>query len=155
MTKLYNRRAFGEISESIFNIAKREKQKLSVIMVDIDNFKKINDTYGHKMGDRVIILLSEKLTELSRESDIVCRFGGEEFIILLPYTDSKGGYFIAQKIKSVVEESNIKDSVQGEVRFTISLGVTEIIFEKDETIEAVIKRADDALYESKRSGKIV
>lgn len=152
MTHLYNRRAFSQISESLFTIAKRDNQKLSVVMLDIDNFKNINDTYGHKTGDSVIIMLSEQLQELSRESDIICRYGGEEFIMLLPNTDSKGGYFIAQKIRSEVEKLKI-DTPHGQLKFTISMGISEIRVEKDESIEAVIKRADDALYESKRSGK--
>ena len=143
LTKLYNRRAFGEISESIFHLAKREKEKFSIVMLDIDDFKKINDTYGHKAGDDVLVILSNTLKEMSRESDVVCRYGGEEFILLLPKTDVKGAYFIAQKIKKAVEK----------LHFTVSLGVSEVDLEHDKDIEAVIKRADDALYESKRSGK--
>ena len=143
LTKLYNRRAFGEISESIFHLAKREKEKFSIVMLDIDDFKKVNDTYGHKAGDDVLVNLSNTLKEMSRESDIVCRYGGEEFILLLPKTDVKGAYFIAQKIKKAVEK----------LHFTVSLGVSEVDLEHDKNIEAVIKRADDALYESKRNGK--
>jgi len=143
LTKLYNRRAFGEISESLFHLAKRENEKFSIVILDIDDFKKINDTYGHKAGDDVLVILSNTLKEMSRESDVVCRYGGEEFILLLPKTDVKGAYFIAQKIKNAVEK----------LHFTVSLGVSEVNLENDTDVETVIKRADDALYESKRNGK--
>jgi len=153
MTKLYNRRYFSQISESLFNIAKRDKESISIIMLDIDDFKYINDTYGHKIGDDVIISLSETLQSISRKSDIVCRFGGEEFIILLPKTEVKGAYFIAQKIKTAAESLVINTDDSKKVRFTVSLGVSGIKLDEDKNIEASIKRADDALYESKRSGK--
>ena len=87
MTKLYNRRYFTEVSGHIFDLSKREGKDLSLIMLDIDHFKKINDTYGHKIGDSVIIALADIMQEQTRQSDIVCRFGGEEFLILLPDTN--------------------------------------------------------------------
>ncbi|WP_297442171.1 diguanylate cyclase [Sulfurimonas sp.] len=149
LTKLYNRRYFTQISEKILNLAKRNKEALSVMMLDIDDFKKINDTFGHKVGDDVLVSLAKTLKEESRKSDIICRFGGEEFILLLPNTDIKGAYVIAQKIRKKIHELRVNH----DVKFTVSIGVSEVDLAKEETIEQSIKRADDALYEAKRSGK--
>ena len=153
LTKLYNRRAFEDISEPIFHLARREKEKFSIVMLDIDDFKKVNDTYGHKVGDDVLVSLSQTLIDLSRESDVVCRYGGEEFILLLPKTDAKGAFFIAQKIRKTVAALRISCDSNKNVHFTVSFGVSEVDLEEDKDIEVVIKRADDALYESKRKGK--
>jgi len=149
LTDLYNRRYFTKISESIFHLAKRNHSKFSILMLDIDNFKRINDTYGHKVGDDVIVALSNVLQQHSRSSDIVCRFGGEEFILLLPDTDKEGAFVIAQKIRKLVEELKVADGIS----FRVSIGVSELDIENDRTIEDVIKRADDALYSAKNSGK--
>jgi diguanylate cyclase (GGDEF)-like protein len=153
MTKLYNRRYFSQISKNFLSLAKREKTKLSLMMIDVDNFKNTNDTYGHKAGDNVLISLSSTLVKLSRKSDIVCRFGGEEFIILLPKTDAKGAFVIAQKIRQNIEKLNIKTDDAKYINSTVSIGLSEIDTDKDKTIEPSIKRADEALYEAKRDGK--
>jgi len=149
LTDLYNRRYFTKISENIFNLAKRNSSKFSILMLDIDNFKNINDTYGHKIGDDVIVALANILKQHSRSSDIVCRFGGEEFILLLPDTNKEGAFVIAQKIRRLVEELKIIKRIS----FTVSVGVSELDLENDKNIEDVIKRADDALYAAKNSGK--
>jgi diguanylate cyclase (GGDEF)-like protein/PAS domain S-box-containing protein len=153
LTKLYNRRSFSEMASHLFNLAKRDKESISLVMVDIDNFKNINDTYGHKIGDDVIILVSSILLTMSRESDIVARFGGEEFLMLLPKTDIQGAVTIAEKIRAKIEESSLSIDKDKEIKFTISLGVSEVFIKNETDIEAGIKRADDALYKAKRNGK--
>ena len=90
LTGLYNRRYFTEVSKHILDLAKRENKPLSVVMIDIDNFKNINDTYGHQVGDKALVSLSKRLMKCQRKSDIICRYGGEEFVILFPNTSLDG-----------------------------------------------------------------
>ncbi len=157
MTKLYNRRYFANISEHILGLAKRESSDLSIIMLDIDFFKQINDNYGHKVGDEVILHITSTLQKLSRKSDVICRFGGEEFIILLPETHLEGAIIIAEKIRSFVERSYIKikpsNASSSQLQFTVSIGISEVNLEQDNGIEASIQRADKALYKAKRMGR--
>ncbi len=153
MTKLYNRRYFTEMSESLLDLAKRNKTDTAIIMLDIDKFKNVNDIYGHKVGDDVIVSLSLILREQSRKSDIVSRWGGEEFVILLPETNVDGALVIAEKIRKVTEDSRIKLENKQELKFTISLGISKFYHETDTNIEASINRADEALYEAKESGR--
>ncbi|MEA1920328.1 MAG: diguanylate cyclase [Campylobacterota bacterium] len=152
MTKLYNRRYFSKASENMLDLAKREKKELALIMVDIDRFKNINDTYGHDTGDDVIIAFADMLHQMQRESDIICRFGGEEFVILMPETDSDGASVVAHKIKE--KTHNIAIEIQNKsLSFTVSSGVSSIKVHDEKTIQAALKRADEALYEAKQNGR--
>jgi len=152
MTKLYNRRYFSDVSQKIAELSLRNNKHLSIVMLDIDNFKNINDTYGHHIGDEVIITLADTLKKYSRQSDIVCRFGGEEFLILLPETDLEGSYVIAEKIRSSVAKIAFSVANEETLSFTISAGVSE--FTKEQTnLEECINNADEALYEAKESGR--
>ena len=153
MTKLYNRRYFSEISENILELAKRGDKNLSIMMLDIDKFKDVNDTYGHHVGDNVIIALADLLKEFSRSSDIACRFGGEEFILLLPETSSEGAYLIAEKLRKKVEEFSVILADNSFLKFTVSIGVAEVEIHEDSAIERSIQRADTALYKAKESGR--
>ena len=153
MTTLYNRRYFAEISKSIVALSKRKKENLSIIMIDIDKFKNVNDTYGHQFGDDVIISLSRILIESQRKSDIICRYGGEEFIILLPYTALDATAVVAEKIRILVESSRMTLPSNERFKFTISLGVAQVDIEKETNINDALKRADDGLYQAKNSGR--
>ncbi|UPT76789.1 diguanylate cyclase [Sulfurovum sp. XGS-02] len=153
MTKLYNRRYFSEISEDIFNMNQRTNNEISLIMFDIDDFKSVNDTYGHHIGDKVIIGVANILLEHTRKSDIVCRFGGEEYIILLPDTDLESSMQIAQNIWELVEKMVITYDQERQLQVTISVGVSMVDLVADNNIEVAINKADNALYEAKRSGK--
>jgi len=159
LTKLYNRRYFYNISQKILNLSKRDKTALSILMLDIDLFKNVNDNYGHQVGDEVIILLSKKLQELSRDSDVVCRYGGEEFVILLPHTHLNGAVMLAEKLRQEVENLsvrlNLSDEKEGNraLKFTVSIGVTQIDAKHDSSIKTSIERADRALYEAKEKGR--
>jgi len=153
MTKLYNRRYFMEVSDSLLLLAKREARAISLMMLDIDKFKNINDIYGHKIGDEVIIKLSQLLQENSRKSDIVCRWGGEEFIILLPNTEIEGATTIAQKIREVVDSLSIPIKEEEAIHFSVSIGVSQFDSNSEINLEATINRADEALYEAKNSGR--
>jgi len=155
LTKLYNRRYFTEASVFILDLAKRNKTESSVIMIDIDDFKNINDTYGHTIGDKVIVELSKLLQEQTRKSDILSRWGGEEFIILLPNTNSAGAKVLAEKMRQSIGNILLSDDLKKEIdiHFTISLGISEVDRAVDVNIENVINRADKALYEAKNTGK--
>lgn len=152
LTKLYNRRYFSKMANHLLHLAKRHEDDISLLMMDIDNFKAVNDTYGHDIGDKVIVVLANILQTMSRESDIVARFGGEEFIVLLPKTDKIGAHVIAEKLRKKVEEL-VLDVHETELHFTVSIGVSEINAKTEENIDKAIKRADEALYTAKRSGK--
>ena len=121
-------------------------------MLDIDKFKNINDTYGHSVGDDVIKILSNLLMETARESDTVSRFGGEEFALLLPFTDKNAAFKIAEKLRTTVENKKINIGDDRTIQFTISLGV-DFILNTDENISQSLNRADGALYIAKESGR--
>lgn len=152
MTKLYNRRYFSKISEHTLSLAKREEKELSVIMIDIDKFKNVNDTYGHHIGDEVIIHLANQIRSCKRKSDISARFGGEEFVILLPNTNVDGAKVVAENLRKSVENASLiyDDNTLG---YTISLGVSQVDLGSDQNIEDGLKQADIALYEAKATGR--
>jgi diguanylate cyclase (GGDEF)-like protein/PAS domain S-box-containing protein len=153
LTGLYNRRYFTDMSSKILELARRNLHNTSIVMLDIDRFKNINDIYGHQVGDEVIVLISNLLKKNTRSSDINCRFGGEEFIILLPKTNILGALAIAEDLRALIEDSEIKLQNSEVVKFTSSFGVSEINLNSDKSIEDSIKRADKALYRAKNSGR--
>jgi len=152
LTNLYNRRYFHNVADNIFNISKRNQNALSVLILDIDFFKKVNDTYGHNIGDTVIKTLSEIMQNSTRKSDVVARFGGEEFVILLPNTDINGAVNIGLKIAKTIESTPIEAKGKKPFHVTISVGAASVI-PKDKSIDDTINRADMALYEAKNSGR--
>jgi len=153
LTNLYNRRYFNEVARDIIKIANREKKEYSIIMLDIDRFKNINDTYGHAVGDDVIRFLASLLVKHTRDSDIVSRFGGEEFAILLPFTDKDGAYKIAEDLRLIVQNQKVKLDNENFIQFTISLGVDNAKSEDKDSISYLLDRADKALYKAKDSGR--
>lgn len=154
LTGLLNRRRFMERMASETNRAVRADTTLSIIMTDIDFFKRINDTHGHQAGDRVLQHFSEQLTGSLRTYDFVGRFGGEEFIICLPGTDRPEARMIADRIHKHVSNETLSLPVGGQrVHVTASFGVATFHPAMYEDIESVIKRADDALYQAKSSGR--
>jgi len=155
LTELYNRRYFTEVSETLFKLSKRNQQKFSAMMIDIDRFKYVNDSYGHLVGDKVLIYIANKIKDSLRESDIAVRFGGEEFIVLLPFTNLEGAAKIAQKVKQNIEKDAVKagDVHNSLIKVTVSIGVAECHCTTDKGIDSLIHRVDEALYEAKRSGR--
>jgi len=153
LSGLYNRRYFFEASSKSFYTAIRYKQSLSILMLDIDNFKKVNDTYGHMIGDSVIRICSNILKKLSRVSDIIARYGGEEFIIILPETNLEEALLLAQRIREEVQHKDIDLNDENQIHITISIGVSQLDNENDTTIEESIQRSDDALYSAKKNGR--
>jgi diguanylate cyclase (GGDEF)-like protein/PAS domain S-box-containing protein len=153
LTNLYNRHYFYGIVQEIISLAKREKKPLSLMMIDIDKFKNINDTYGHKNGDIVIRTLATIMIENTRASDIVARIGGEEFVILLPNTMTGDAVTLANKLRKKIENHLIKLEDNIDINITVSIGVASVIVEDEVTIDKALARADEALYKVKESGR--
>jgi len=148
LTQLKNRRFFDfQLSRDLLQSA-RYKTPLSLYIMDIDNFKSINDRFGHQVGDEILVRFGELTHHCLRDADWAARYGGEEFVVILPMTQTQGALVAADRIRALVEKdlSNIK----GEV-FTISIGVAT--FEGNTTMANLVKCADDALYHAKRTGK--
>lgn len=147
LTQIFNRIKFHEELSNFIVLHKRYKTEISIVMFDIDHFKKINDIYGHDIGDKVLKELCMIVKTELRETDIFARWGGEEFMILLPSTSIINAEELAHRLNKTVEGfSFIKDKV-----VTCSFGVTEFLYA--DTIETFTKRVDDALYKAKNEGR--
>ena len=155
LTNLYNRRYFNDISQILLNLSQRNQDGLSLLMIDIDKFKVINDTYGHLVGDIVLKELAHTLLKTTRISDVIIRFGGEEFLILLPHTHINGAVQIAQKIRETIKnlEIHIENNIDKIIKFTVSIGITECYCDDDKKIDTIVRRADEAMYEAKHDGR--
>ncbi|QQO11171.1 GGDEF domain-containing protein [Breznakiella homolactica] len=147
LTRIYNRSKFDESLEEWFALAQNSSIPFSVIMFDLDNFKKLNDTYGHLKGDEVLVACSELVKASMRAKDIFARWGGEEFMILLPLTKLKNAADLAERLRSKIEEMVL----DGEISVTASFGVAE--FTPAESMEDFLCRLDSLMYKAKKSGK--
>jgi len=150
LTKVYNRRFLEDFSENYIKILKREKTTLSLLLIDIDNFKKINDSYGHGIGDSILKTLVTHIKNVIRENDIIVRLGGDEFVVLLPNSNISNAKKIANKLITTI--NTINQLEKNELVFTISIGSSEYN-QEDTNINYLIKRADDSLYKAKELGK--
>ena len=148
LTGLFNRNRFDEIYSKEIKRARRYNNDLSIIIFDIDNFKTVNDTYGHQIGDEVLKEMAQIVTTHVREQDITVRWGGEEFLILLPQTNIDGAISVANKIKTAINEHIFTSN---SLAITGSFGVTELLEEDNEN--DFILRGDKLLYEAKKTGK--
>ncbi len=151
LTNIPNRRYFFEHAAHELARAKRNAQNFTLLMIDIDFFKSFNDEYGHDIGDEVLISFADFLHNSIREVDLVCRYGGEEFVILMPETNIENAQIFAQRIIKDCRTIKINSEVQVP-KITISIGITHLTLE-DENIEQIIKRSDIALYKAKTSGR--
>ncbi len=151
LTGLLNRRSYHEISNIEYQKLLRHDSPFSVIMLDIDNFKAINDTYGHNVGDIVLQSITSSIKETIREYDYAFRMGGDEFLIFLPETKEKQAYTLAERIRMSIENIKLKAD-RDNMTITCSFGISQFK-SKDANIEAVVGRADEALYGVKKSGK--
>lgn len=151
LTGAYNKMYFQKKLEEELVNAKDKNYEVSVVMLDIDYFKKFNDTYGHLFGDMVLRHISNIINESIRSNDTMARFGGEEFIILLPYTKLSQAYEIAENLRKTISITNInKDNIS--VSVTVSIGVSNFPQNSSNTLE-LVRNADDALYDAKSSGR--
>jgi diguanylate cyclase len=153
LTGLANRRGLEKVFELERIRAKQNMVPFSVILMDIDHFKKVNDAYGHLVGDSLLKGIARILTQYLRRNDVAARFGGEEFLVVLPETDIDGASTVAKKIQKALsrKEWKVKESGKRIGAVTVSMGVAK--YTMNESQEALVKRADDALYQAKRSGR--
>ncbi|RVU38693.1 diguanylate cyclase [Hwanghaeella grinnelliae] len=152
LTHVLNRRAFLEAAEDGFKLMRRYGRPLSLMMIDADHFKLINDNFGHHTGDDVLVRLAEICRESLRVTDKLARFGGEEFIALLPETGVTQAAEVAARLQDKARACDVAADKDGTVRFTVSIGIAGAAG-SDETIDDVIKRADAALYDAKEQGR--
>ncbi|WP_155845260.1 sensor domain-containing diguanylate cyclase [Chitinilyticum aquatile] len=151
LTGLANRRHFSEWVKNICGQSRRYVQPLTVLALDLDHFKSINDRWGHDGGDQVLIRTAEVLRAALRECDLPARFGGEEFIVVLPQTPLAGAMQVAERIRADIEALVVYYDGD-EIRFTVSIGVTEVAA-AEKNVEAALNRADEALYQAKQAGR--
>lgn len=152
LTGLYNRRYLDSVIEQFVAGAIRRKSNIGVLMCDIDYFKRVNDLFGHDTGDSVLIQLAEICLGCARKSDLVIRYGGEEFLILLPDCDESCAATLAERIRSTVEDYKIH-AQNRTIQQTISIGVAEFSHTTTRNIWEIIKLADIALYQAKENGR--
>jgi len=152
LTKLFNRRYFMELFDLEFQRSKRYGTNLSFIMMDIDKFKDFNDTYGHLLGDKILVEVSRVLKENLRVNDQIGRYGGEEFALMMPETDLEGAAIVAERHQRRINDFVLHEQGE-ELSITMSLGVATSPDKRVETLDDLIKLADDALLEAKREGR--
>jgi diguanylate cyclase (GGDEF)-like protein len=152
LTSLHSKRHFLSQMPTFFEMAKRHDEPLSLMMIDIDHFKKINDTYGHLTGDIVLKTVAAILKKRSRASDSVYRYGGEEISILMPETTLKEAETLAERLIKKVESKKITGANGEEVHVTISVGVSRFVADMSD-FQQIVDNADKALYEAKRTGR--
>jgi two-component system chemotaxis response regulator CheY len=151
LTELKSRRGWFEIAAGEFSRSRRYKRAVSLLIVDLDFFKRVNDTYGHDAGDRVLQTFAALLRLECRQSDVVGRIGGEEFAVLLPEATVRAAQRLASRISAACRSLRV-ETAAGEVSCTCSVGISELRAD-DHTIDDVMRRADVALYEAKRAGR--
>jgi diguanylate cyclase (GGDEF)-like protein len=146
LTGLQNRRVFPTLAEQAIAMSRRSGEPLSIVLFDIDNFKKVNDQFGHDMGDKLLEAIAQTLVSYSRESDECFRFGGDEFVMLLPFTDAKGAFQVADNIRKHIM------NLDGLASATVSAGVS-CLLEEEKSIDQALMRADQSMYQAKSKNK--
>ncbi|ODA43903.1 GGDEF domain protein [Thermodesulfovibrio sp. N1] len=152
LTDIYNKKFFYEMAQKEFDYFKRYGRKFSLLFIDIDDFKKINDRYGHLSGDMVLQEIAKRLQKAVRKNDMVFRFGGEEFVVLLHGANSERAISIAERIRQEVANEEIKIYEDNKISITISCGVATVN-ESIKDVQELVDRADIAMYKAKQSGK--
>ncbi len=151
LTGLLNRHAILEkLGEWLIHV-QRYKERLTIAMLDIDHFKQVNDMRGHRAGDRVLSDVSSVLRRSIRQTDFAGRYGGEEFLVILPSTDATGAAVMGERIRASIEGTPMSDPASGTFRLTVSIGVAEHCSTDDEHL--IVSRADAALYRAKAMGR--
>ena len=152
LTNLYNRRFFTKQAGREYQRAKRYSLSMTLMSIDIDHFKSINDQYGHPAGDQVLIKVAKQLQENLRQTDILARIGGEEFSILLPETSSQSAMIFAERIRENQSKLTITGDWQGSITLSVSIGISSFL-SSDVAFDDLFSRADKALYQAKNSGR--
>lgn len=147
LTDIHNRHMFAELFAKELSMVKRHATKLALVMIDLDHFKQVNDTYGHNIGDFVLKHFAALVTSTVREADMFARWGGEEFVLLLRNAGCEEAFGVGEKIRALIETQ----AFEGAGRVTCSIGITEVL--ADDTIQSAIARADSAMYAAKDAGR--
>ncbi len=153
LTGLFNRRWMNEFFQRQIARALRDNKPMALLIADLDHFKQINDIHGHVVGDEVLFAVASILTQLVRPSDLLARFGGEEFALILSDTSAHDAKQIAERVRAALDETRIKidNEVPHEIHVTLSLGITSLMLGDD--INNILTRADQALYQAKKNGR--
>tara|TARA_Y100000296_G_scaffold58695_1_gene67655 strand:- start:193 stop:1869 length:1677 start_codon:yes stop_codon:yes gene_type:complete len=152
LTRLHNRRYFSSEADFLLALCREQKRPMAVMIADIDHFKRVNDTWGHPVGDKVIVRIAQTLKSCCRSRDLLARFGGEEFVILLPDADLRQAALCAERIRATVAKTAFQ-MVDGETaHVSMSIGVALVDVEQD-SIQSALDRADQALYAAKQDGR--
>lgn len=153
LTGLFNRKAFDRMMDEMAALAGQEQIPFSLLMIDVDHFKRFNDRHGHPIGDEVLKMVARLLKDTVKGTDIVTRFGGEEFAVILPNTPLKGAQVVAENIRLNISRKELRHREEGVSygNITVSIGVAS--FDRSDSVPLLVKRADDALYEAKRGGR--
>ncbi len=151
LTGVLNRRSLFDFAHQEFNRVSRYGSYFSLLLMDLDNFKKVNDNYGHQVGDKALCTVVQAIKNTIRNVDILGRYGGEEFMAILPETDAEQAFILAERIRQMVA-SNILETDQGNLQLTISIGVTTYST-KDQSLDDIISRADKGVYQGKEQGR--
>lgn len=151
LTGLANRRHFMEVADAELARSRRYDTPLSMLMIDIDHFKEVNDAHGHRAGDRVLQQLARSCLEILREVDVAGRVGGEEFAVLLPETEVEGAFEVAERLRSAVAAAEVPREEGVPIRITVSIGVAAM--DAATNLDTLMSQADDALYDAKRAGR--
>ncbi len=152
LTKLYNHRHFQDQLARAFEESQRYERPLSLAIIDIDFFKRVNDTHGHAVGDEVLRELARVFHESIRSTDLAARYGGEEFAVMMPETNLEDGLVFAEKIRDMIERTPVRTQA-GELKTTVSIGVATVPHSKLHSAKELIVAADKALYRAKRNGR--
>lgn len=152
LTGLFNVRYFREALDAELERTRRTGMPTSLMMVDLDHFKRVNDSHGHENGNRVLVHVAELLRNQTRKLDICCRYGGEEFIIILPSTELMLANQVAERCRSLLEQIPV-DLDEGQLQVTASIGLAVCSDANRQTAGQLIEHADQCLYEAKRSGR--
>ncbi|RJX35213.1 MAG: GGDEF domain-containing protein [Desulfarculus sp.] len=151
LTGLYNKRYLGSCLQNEVERAMAQTEPLTMLLLDVDDFKRFNDTHGHDEGDKVLAGLATVVRERSRASDVACRYGGEEFVVIMPGTDQDQGWMVAERIRTGFNQLAFQSQEGGEVRVSVSIGLAQ--WQAGEGPVSLLRRADQALYRAKKAGK--
>jgi diguanylate cyclase (GGDEF)-like protein len=151
LTGAYNRRYFYEFADNEIARSKRYQKNLAIIMVDIDHFKMVNDKFGHIIGDQTLKMVVDTIASQLRQVDVLCRFGGEEFVVLMPETSLESAFVAAERICRAISMQTLKTE-EGDICVTVSIGVTQLRND-NQTMMDLVNEADQALYTAKEEGR--
>ena len=152
LTGISNRRHFVDVGRREIDRCSRYGRRMSLLYIDIDHFKRVNDTWGHPAGDIVLKELAREISGILRRQDTVARIGGEEYAVILPETEAKTAFAVGESLRLAIEQSRTRVSEKAEIKYTLSIGVATLTGEED-SLDAMMQRADAALYQAKKNGR--